>query len=152
VTTEVQWSELQRDPKGVAALADQGTVRVRRRTGGALLLIREQDVNESARGAVAGARLLRTLARLHPDQLLETLRDEYPWLDHLPADGQAEFMTDLIRTVQTASEFGRWVLVEQNIIEWRATAEVYADPELLERLTRSHDGEDYGPVPPPVLS
>jgi hypothetical protein len=78
VTTEVQWSELQRDPKGVAALADQGTVRVRRRTGGALLLIREQDANESARGAVAGARVLRTVARLHPDQLLEILLSERP--------------------------------------------------------------------------
>jgi hypothetical protein len=151
VTTEVQWSDLQRDPKGVAALADQGTVRVRRRTGGALLLIREQDANESKQGAIAGARLLRTLARLHPDQLLETLRDEYPWLNHLPADGQAEFMTDFVRAVQTASELERWSLLEQTIHGWRSTAEIYSDPELREDLARPLDGTDYGPVPPPVL-
>jgi len=152
MTTEVQWSDLQRDPKGVAALADQGTVRVRRRTGGALLLIREQDANLSKQGAISGARLLRTLARLHPDLLLETLREDYPWVNHLPPDVQAEFLTDHVRTIHTAAEFERWTLVEQNITEWRATAEIYADPALLARLTRPHDGEDAGPVPPPVLS
>jgi hypothetical protein len=33
------------------------------------------------------------------------------------------------------------------ITEWRHTAEVHADPELLAALTR--DSEDHGPVPPP---
>jgi hypothetical protein len=38
---EVQWSDLQRDRKGVAELAEAGDVRVRRRDGVNLLLVRE---------------------------------------------------------------------------------------------------------------
>ena len=41
---EVQWSELQRDPKSVAALADAGDVRVRRRDGAPLVLSREDRI------------------------------------------------------------------------------------------------------------
>ncbi len=74
VTTEVQWSELQRDPKGVAALADQGDVRVRRRDGVPLLLLREDSVSSAAEGALAAARALRNaLAHLSAAGAVDTL-------------------------------------------------------------------------------
>ncbi|WP_212912900.1 hypothetical protein [Streptomyces sp. TS71-3] len=38
--------------------------------------------------------------------------------------------------------------VAQVLVEWRHTAEIYADPELLAELTRDRDG-DAGPVPCP---
>ncbi|WP_156994314.1 hypothetical protein [Pseudonocardia acaciae] len=150
-TTEVQWSELQRDPKGVAALADKGAVRVRRRDGDALLLIKEEQARQSTQGALIAARTLRIWARLQPDQVREVLREEFAWLDLLPVDGQAEFVTDFVRKVETASELNRWSVLEQMMYEWRSTAEIYADPELFQALTRPIDGEDHGPVPPPVM-
>ncbi|MBO0807474.1 MAG: hypothetical protein J2P32_04115, partial [Actinobacteria bacterium] len=61
MATEVQWSELQRDPKGVAALADQGDVRVRRRDGVPLLLVREDTAEAVTQGALAAARALRNV-------------------------------------------------------------------------------------------
>lgn len=153
MATEVQWSELQRDPKGVAALADQGVVRVRRRDGEPLLLIKEEEANGSAQGAIAAARTLRNIVVHHREATVEALRAEYAWLDLLPKEDQAQFATDFIRAVQLASDLGRWSGLDQTIYEWRATAEVYGNPELLERLTRPlDDDEDYGPVPPPDLA
>ncbi len=56
MTVEVRWSELQRGPKGVAALADRGDVRVRRRHGAALLLTRVDRASSTAEGTVAVVR------------------------------------------------------------------------------------------------
>ncbi|MFC5285455.1 hypothetical protein ACFPM7_00165 [Actinokineospora guangxiensis] len=58
-TTEVQWSELQRDPKAVAALADAGDVHVRRRDGVPLLSTRADRVRTTTEGTVFAARALR---------------------------------------------------------------------------------------------
>jgi hypothetical protein len=79
----VQWSELQRDPKGVAALADRGDVRVRRRDGAALLLTREDRASSTAEGAVAAARALRNLIaqpqRIRPDAGAMAIRGDLWW-------------------------------------------------------------------------
>ena len=91
VTTEVQWSELQRDPRGVAALADQGDVRVRRRDGVPLLLVREDSAASAAEGAVSAARALRNaLAHLSGDAAAEVLVEEFAWVDLLPAADRLE--------------------------------------------------------------
>jgi hypothetical protein len=95
MATEVQWSELQRDSKGVAALADQGDVRVRRRDGAALLLIREDRASSAAEGAVTAARALRNLlAHMPPGVAAAALVDEFPWVDALPRDDRVQFVAD----------------------------------------------------------
>lgn len=53
--TEVRWSGLQRDPKGVAALADQGDVRLRRQDGVPLLRVRADRADAAAVGALSAA-------------------------------------------------------------------------------------------------
>lgn len=149
VTTEVQWSELQRDPKGVAALADQGDVRVRRRDGVPLLLVREDSADAAAVGALSAARALRNaLAHLSPDEAVVVLVEEFPWLDLLPPVDRRRFATEFVRAVAASAELGRWAVLAQVIIEWRSTAAVHADPVLVEELTRPLD-EDLGPVPAP---
>jgi hypothetical protein len=91
----VQWSDLQRDPRAVAELTDQGDVRVRRRDGSVLLLIREDRVLSSAEGAVAASRALRSLlVHLTPDVAADVLTDRYPWLDVLSAAARAQFVHD----------------------------------------------------------
>lgn len=150
VTTEVQWSELQRDPKGVAALADRGEVRVKRRDGVPLLLVREDSASSAAAGALSAARALRNvLAHLAPDDAVRALTDEFPWLDLLPDTGRNQFATDFVRAVQASAELGHWSVVAQVIVEWKATAAIYADPALVEELTRPLD-DDFGPVPAPA--
>ncbi|WP_018683512.1 hypothetical protein [Actinokineospora enzanensis] len=150
MVTEVQWSELQRDPKGVAALADQGDVIVRRRDGAALLLIREDHARSSAAGAVTAARGLRGMfTHLPPHIVVEALLDEFPWVDVLPEPEQQQFAHDFVRAFQASAELGHWATLEQTVHEWRNTAIIYADPELLARLTEPVV-DDLGPVPAPM--
>jgi hypothetical protein len=149
MTTEVQWSELQRDPKGVAALADRGDVRVRRRDGAPLLLVREDRAAASADGAVAAARALRNaLAHLSFEGVLESLAEEFPWIDLLPADDRRRFAADFVRAVQASAELGQWSVLEQVLTEWRSTAAIHADPRLVAELSEPIDG-DFGPVAAP---
>ena len=149
MTTEVQWSELQRDPKGVAALADQGDVRVRRRDGVPLLLVREDSATATAAGAVSAARALRTaLAHLHAGEASDALVEEFPWVELLPDPDRHRFVADFVRAVSASAELGRWSVLEQVLVEWKATAAIHADPALAEDLTRPLD-QDLGPVPAP---
>lgn len=150
MTTEVQWSELQRDPKGVAALADLGDVRVRRRDGAALLLTREDRASATAEGALSAARALRTLlAHLPAETAAEALVDEFPWVDVLPQDDRAQFVTDFVRAFQASAEMGEWSSLAQTITEWRNTAAIHADPQLARQLAEPLTG-DFGPVPHPT--
>lgn len=154
MTTEVQWSQLQRDPKSVAALADQGEVRVRRRDGAPLLLLREESAEAASVGAISAARALRNaLVHLPGEQGVEVLVEEFPWVEVLPEDDRRRFVTDFIRAVSASAELGRWSLLAQVVQEWRSTAAVHTDPALAAELTRPLDdvevGADYGIVPAP---
>lgn len=150
VTTEVQWSELQRDPKGVAALADQGDVRVRRRDGVPLLLVREDSATSAADGAVGAARALRTaLAHLPGEAAAEVLVEEFPWADLLPAAERLQFVSDFVRAVGASAELGRWSVLAQVLVEWKATAAVHTDPALVAELSRPLE-DDLGLVPAPT--
>jgi hypothetical protein len=149
MTTEVQWSELQRDPKSVAALADQGDVRVRRRDGVPLLLVREDRASVLAEGSMTAARALRNaLAHLSPDGVLESLVEEFPWVGLLPDDDQRLFAVDFVRAVQASAELGQWNVLSQVLAEWKATAAIHADSVLVADLSRPID-MDLGPVPSP---
>ena len=154
MATEVQWSELQRDPKSVAALVDKGDVRVRRRDGATLLLTQEDRLASTSEGAVLAARALRSLlAHLPADAVAITARalvDEFPWLDALPEGDRAQFVTDFARAFQASAELGQWSTLAQTIHEWRNTAAVHADPTLAKQLTEPLDQADHGPVPSPA--
>ena len=148
-TKEVQWSELQRDPKSVAALVDSGDVRVRRRDGAALLLTREDRVQSAGEGALVAARTLRSiLTHLPPELATAALTDEFPWLDFLPAEELPQFVADFVRSAGASAELGQWSVLAQTLREWRATAAIYADPELQRRLSQPLT-DDFGPVPAP---
>jgi hypothetical protein len=149
MTTEVQWSELQRDPGSVAALADRDDVRVQRRDGVPLLLVREDRAHAAADGALAAARALRNaLVHLDAEGAHEAVAEEFPWADLLPADDRRRFTVDFARAVQASAELGQWDVLSQTLVEWRATAAIHADPSLAAELSRPV-GDDLGPVPAP---
>ncbi|HVW41581.1 MAG TPA: hypothetical protein VHC18_09545 [Amycolatopsis sp.] len=149
-TREVQWSELQRDPKSVAALADEGDVRVRRRDGAALLLTREDRAQSASEGSISAARALRNvLVHLAPEVAAAALLDEFPWVDVLSEEDQAQFVTDFIRSVQASAELGQWSVLAQTITEWKSTASIHADPVLRSKLAGPLN-DDLGRVPAPT--
>ncbi len=146
---EVQWSEVQRDPKGVAELVDQKDVRVRRRDGAPLLLTREDRTASSSEGAVTAARALRNvLHHLSPDALIDLLTDEFPWISLLPEGSRSSFAVDFVQNFRISADLGQWAALDQTVHEWKATAAVCADPALAGQLTGPVEG-DLGPVPPP---
>jgi hypothetical protein len=152
VTAEVQWSELQRDPKAVAALADRGAVRVRRRDGVPLLLMPQDRAVSAGEGAVVAARALRgAMAHLGAGAGAEVLSAEFAWVDVLPVEDRAAFLREFVRSVEISAELGEWSYLAGTIREWRATAQAHADPLLLAALSREVEG-DLGPVgvPEPV--
>lgn len=65
--------------------------------------------------------------------LLRALACEYPWLEHLPERDRAEFLADVIDVGRISADEA---VLDQTIREWKATAEIYADPEVLRELTR----------------
>jgi hypothetical protein len=150
MATEVQWSELQRDPKSVAALADEGDVRVRRRDGAPLLLTREDRASSTAEGAMTAARALRNLlTRISAGTVAESLLDEFPWVAYLPEDDRAQFAIEFARTFQACAELGAWSKLAELVDDWRNTAFVHTDPELVRKLTEPIP-DDFGPVLPPT--
>lgn len=149
MANEVQWSELQRDPKSVAALTDRGDVHVRRRDGADLLLMREDRAVAAAQGALTAARAVRNLFfHAGPDVASEALLDEFPWISVLPKSDRAQFLMDFVQSFQASADLGQWSLLATTVREWKSTAVIYTDPELAQHLTQPlHD--DLGPVPSP---
>lgn len=149
MTVDVQWSELQRDPKAVAALADKGEVRVRRRDGATLLLLREDRASSGSEGAVTAARALRNiLMHLPPHAADEALREEFPWIDLLPESERSLFVTEFVRAFQASAELAEWSNLSQLITEWKSTAVAHSNRQLAELLAEPLN-EDLGPVPNP---
>jgi len=149
VTTEVQWSDLQRDPKGVARMADEGDVRLRRRDGVPLLLTREDRAGAAEVGSLTAARTLRNvLVHLPDDRAADVLRDEFPWIDQLPPADVRAFVTDFSRAVQASAELGDWTALALTITEWKSTAIAAADHVFARTLTEPID-EGLGAVPSP---
>lgn len=146
----MQWSDLQRDPRSVAALADAGDVRVRRRDGADLLLTREDRLTAAGEGAIATVRTLRNLlAHVPVETAAEALTEEFPWLSLLPADAVSQFVEEFIRAARISADLGQWSVLAETLRGWKATAVVHADPDLLRQLSGPLT-DDLGPVPAPV--
>ncbi len=96
-------------------------------------------------------RLLRAIMSdpvVRSSHLLDLLPQVFPWLRFLPAGDRIEFVRELIAVWDASHDVDSPAPVLQLITEWRNTAQVYADPELL-KVLRSEVIEDAGPVSAP---
>lgn len=71
------------------------------------------------------------------------------WSEALPEKDRARFLADFVGAFRVSAELGRWATVAQTIREWRSTAAVHADPELVAQLSGPIDG-DFGAVADPT--
>lgn len=83
--------------------------------------------------------------------LTQVLPAALPWVRFLPGPAVDAFAIELVDTVHSAAAIDNMAPVSQLLAEWRHTAEVYADSELHEVLTRPHEG-DHGSVPAPDVA
>ncbi len=134
---EHQFSELLRHPKEVTNDVEEGDVLLRRRDEPDLRLSRADREIERGSAFAALGRALRNLAAHNPAALQSALAEEFPWVELLPARDQAKFLGEFSRVVAATMELDSYQSLTQLVREWRATAEIHADPRLARRLRGS---------------
>ena len=146
---ERTFSEFLRHPKEVVAELDNSDVVLRRRSAPALHL-RHADRENARSEAVSGiTRVLRHLSLHYPAAVGKSLSEAYPWTKYLPDDEREQFLEEFAQELAAAASIGDFKAVAQFLHEWKATAEVHADPELARRLAGPHEITHGGRVPRP---
>lgn len=136
---ERPFSDLLRHPKDVTSDLDEGDVLLRRRDEPDLRLSLAHREAERTEAFAAVGRTLRNLAVHNPAALADALADALPWLEFLPPADRRLFVDEFSRVVIAAAELDNYTPLNQLVREWRATAEVFADPTLAKRLRRAID-------------
>ncbi len=137
---------MQRDPTRVADLADKGAVRIKRRGGGDLYLMRADRIRNADAGVEATLRALRgLLERTDQQTITAVFRDQFTWMDYLPREDQSRFVIDFVRAAQSSIELDQWAILHHTVEQWKNSASIYADPDLRAKLTAPLD-DDHGPV------
>lgn len=136
---ERPFSEFLRHPNEVVAdLADHDVV-LRRRNAPALRLSEAEREEERDEAFDALARLLRNLLTHSPAGLESTIDEAFPWATFLSKSDRKLFVDELTRTLIAVSTIDNFAPVGQLLQEWKATAEIHADPRLARRLRRRLD-------------
>ncbi|MEZ5279013.1 MAG: hypothetical protein R2770_00955 [Acidimicrobiales bacterium] len=117
----------------VAELAEHDVV-LRRRNAPALRLTQADRDDDRSEAFEALARLLRNLAVHNAAALDSAVEEAFGWSMFLPATDRALFVEELTRTLVGAADVDNFAPVAQLLREWKATAEVHADPALARRL------------------
>jgi hypothetical protein len=121
-------------------------LRLRRRDAGDLALIRVEQLERDGVVVDLTARLLAGLVRSQPRQAVRgALAEALPWVTFLPEADVDQLLTELVAVAQGAASLSNLSPVAVLLAQWRHTAEVYADPVLLEILGREPEG-DRGPA------
>jgi hypothetical protein len=76
------------------------------------------------------------LAIQAPDAVERAVLEGLPWTAYLPVPDRALFIRDLTQTLAASADLENFSLLVRLLREWRATAEIHADPELAARMKR----------------
>jgi hypothetical protein len=148
---DLPFSELLHHPAATAArLNDVRALRLRRRDAGDLALMRIEQLERDESVMEFTTRLLAGLVSSENTAVVRRLLpDAVPWVTFLPEDDFDAFVTELVTVAQGAAALGNLAPVAVVLTQWRHSAEVFADPVLLEMVTKDPEG-DFGAVPAPV--
>jgi hypothetical protein len=146
----VPFSELLRQPAETAErLSRARAVRLRRRDAADLVLMSADRAAAEGEVVDLTARLLASVVRRDPTLVREALPTVLPWVRFLPPEDLEQMSTDFVETVEAAAAVGNTAAVSQLLTEWRHTAEIHADPDLL-RVLAAPSVDDFGAVPRPT--
>lgn len=147
----LQWSDLARNPRHIAEIVDRdGEARIERRGDEQLVLMEAKRYDTAVEHLDTLTRLVRNLVLTR--SIEAAVRETFPWSRALPVDGRKEFFAEFGETFEMCKDLDVWVPLEQMLIEWKATAAIYADPELRDALRRPMVvDEDLGPVLAPEV-
>jgi hypothetical protein len=147
---DLPFSELLHHPAATADRLDAvRALRLRRRDADDLALMRIEQLERDESVMEFTTRLLAGLVSSENVGLIRRLLPSaVPWVTFLPEVDFDAFVTELVDVAQGAAALGNLAPLAVCLTQWRHSAEVYADPVLLDILTRESEG-DLGPVPPP---
>jgi len=134
---ERPFSDLLRKPKEVTEDVEQSDILLRRRDEPDLRLSRADREVARADTFSAIGRALRNLAVHNPAALADAMGDAFPWVEFLPQADRRSFLDEFSRVVVAAAALDDYETLSQLVREWRATAEIYADPRMARRLRRA---------------
>lgn len=155
-TPEVNFSELSRSGGEVVDKVHHSptrTVRVRRRDAADedLVLMTEARARDEHEVMSATTRMFVAMIQQNErarNLLTDVVPTAFPWVRFLHREDVQAFVMELVDTLEAVEGLDQNPApVLQVINEWRNTAHVHADPELMGYL-RADDG-DLGPVPEP---
>jgi hypothetical protein len=150
VHEEMPFSDFLHQPAATAArLATVRSIRLRRRGAEDLALVRADQSDQEAAVIDFTARLLAGLAREGEAEAIQrVLPDALPWSTFLPEHDRALMLSELIEVAKGSASLRNLSPIAVLLEQWRHSAEVYADPDLLKLLMVESTG-DLGPVPMP---
>lgn len=147
---ELPFSEFLHHPAATAARLDAvRAVRLRRRGAEDLALTVADQLERDGVVVDFTARLLASLARSGAwDAIATALPEALPWAAFLPETDREEMLREIIAIAQGSASLRNLAPLAILLDQWRHSAEVYADPELLKLVTAEPEG-DLGSVPAP---
>ncbi|WP_253208358.1 prevent-host-death family protein [Streptomyces sp. YPW6] len=148
-TESVSFTDLSRNPKGVAARAAAlGRLRVTHRDAPDMILTTAVRAEDAEENLTTASRLFLALMKQDDGAraLLLALPEVFPWARHLDAEEVRAFTVELLEALSDAAELGAGEAVHRAIVSWRATARINADPEQLQESLRPLDGDEHGSV------
>lgn len=138
---ERSFSEFLRKPNDVVAELADRDVLLRRQNAPSLRLSDADRKDERSEAFEALARLLRNMMMQNPSGFEQTITDVFPWLTFLPKRDRAAFVDELTATLMAVAGLNNFAPIGQLLCEWKATAEIPADPKLARRLRGSIDDD-----------
>lgn len=137
------FTTLLRDPKSVLEAVERSDVVLRRRDGPALRLSREDRGRRADEGMALLSSFMGDVLRVAAVRsLLPSVLDrEMPWTRFLPDDARKTFVDEFISCSEASTAVGDLAPLAALVHEWKATAAIYADPELATELQRSLPGD-----------
>lgn len=149
---EVAFSELQQHAgTTVAKLEDNRSIRLRRRDAEDLMLTTASRAEADSEALSATTSMFIALMQRDATArslLVDVVPEAFPWLRFLPREDVQAFVLELVDTLRAADSVRNAAPIAQVVTDWRHTAEIWADPELLARL--QSPVTDAGTVDEPV--
>lgn len=119
------FTDLLRKPKEVLANIDEGEVRITRRDGDDLVILRGHDLDILENGVALSSQLLRAIAR-HNNDVAAALSELFAWTTAFSPAELAAYATEMGLLVYAASELGTFDRLLQAQRSWLETALAYA--------------------------
>jgi hypothetical protein len=119
------FTDLLRKPKEVLAHIDEGQVRITRRDGDDLVILRGHDLDVLENGVALSSRLLRAIGRNKGD-VPGALTDLFAWTAEFTPGELSAYAAEIEQLLYAASELGTFARLLRAQQEWQETALAYA--------------------------